>query len=118
VDDHPVFNEAKLDRSSAGIKKLEGMQNPDGGWGWFTDESSPHTTAVVVDGLKRGATAGAPVPPELLAKGMRWLFNYQSKELARMKLPVTDPGHKTTADSLDALVASIIEGDGAMLDAL
>jgi len=119
VDDHPVFNETKLDRIiSVGIKKLAGMQNPDGGWGWFTDESSAHTTAVVVDGLQRGTSAGAPVPPELLAQGLQWLRLYQAKELARMKLPVTDPGHKSTADSLDALIASIIDGDAAMLDAL
>ena len=119
IEDHPVFNETRLDRLiSVGIKKLSGMQNSDGGWGWFTDESSAHTTAVVVDGLQRGVTAGAPVPPEILARGLQWLTAHQSKEVARMALPATETNHKSAADSLDAFIATLVPAEPAMLDAL
>ncbi len=123
IEDHPVFNEERLARIIAtGVKKLAGMQNPDGGWGWFTDESSAHTTAIVVDGLQRGAAAQAAIPADLLERGLQWLAQYQAAELARLKLPVTDPGHKSKPDSLDALVASILATPGTnapgMLEAL
>ncbi|RFC43152.1 MAG: hypothetical protein DVB23_002780, partial [Verrucomicrobia bacterium] len=125
IEDHPVFNEQRLDRLIVtGLKKLTWMQNPDGGWGWFTDESSPHTTAIVVDGLQRATAAGVPVPPDLLDRGRQWLADYQAAELARLHLPATEAAHKSHADSLDALVASILSvpapGNNApaMLDAL
>ena len=42
-----------------GLKDLTAMQCSDGGWGWFSgwgEHSWPHTTALVVQGLKAAET--------------------------------------------------------------
>jgi uncharacterized protein YfaS (alpha-2-macroglobulin family) len=64
------------------------------------------------------------LPPALLERGLQWLSDYQNAELARLKLPAADRNHKSAADSLDALVASILSvpapgrNEPAMLDDL
>ncbi|MBR6074750.1 MAG: hypothetical protein IKP87_05550, partial [Victivallales bacterium] len=59
-DRDPVFDEELLDSMiRKGLKDLTAMQCSDGGWGWFSgwgEHSWPHTTALVVQGLKAAET--------------------------------------------------------------
>ena len=70
--DNPVFDEKLVDDMIAeGVKRLIGMQNSDGGWGWFSgygEYSYPHTTGVVVHGLQVAKLNGAKIPNTLIFK--------------------------------------------------
>ncbi|MHB0999602.1 MAG: MG2 domain-containing protein [Armatimonadota bacterium] len=57
----------------AGLTSLYDFQNPDGGWGWWEDESSPFTTAYVVYGLTHAKNAGYAVNSDVLIKGLESL---------------------------------------------
>ncbi len=112
IEDSPVFNEAKLDRLIAkGTKKLQDMQNDDGGWGWFTDRSSPHTTAIVVYGLQRGIGAGANIDRAIYERGLQWLMRHQREQIRKIQLPKHAKEHKSGADHLDAYVSAILAGE-------
>lgn len=106
-DRNPVFDEEELDAMvAAGITRLANMQLPDGGWGWFSGgRSYVHTTAVVVHGLQVAQAAGADIPPDMIASGVRWLRRYQVQEVQKLKNAPskTDP-YKTSADDVDALL--------------
>tara|TARA_R110002096_G_scaffold159011_11_gene324666 strand:- start:3698 stop:9697 length:6000 start_codon:yes stop_codon:yes gene_type:complete len=123
IENSPVFNENKLNRLIAkGSQKLEDMQNADGGWGWFTDSSSPHTTSIVVYGLQRGIAANSKINQGVYERGLQWLMRYEREQLRRLTLPKDEKGHKSSADHLDAYVASILaaeqRGESKMLDLL
>ena len=64
---NPVWDEKEVAKMvRAGVKKLDDMQNSDGGWGWFSEygeRSYPHTTAVVVHGLPLPPRRTAPPSP-------------------------------------------------------
>lgn len=132
---NPVFDGRELDRMiRSGIEKLAAMQNADGGWGWFSgfgERSYPHTTAVVVNGLLDGSSAGAKADGEVLARGLAWLEEYEKNETAALqrhiarkdaegrgeKLEPTTQPLKAETDSLDAFVRYVlgkggIEGGG------
>ena len=53
---NPVFSQTEVNKIVAhGVTRLTNMQNPDGGWGWFSGGrgySYSHTTAVVIHGLQ------------------------------------------------------------------
>lgn len=58
----------------AGVKKLYGMQHYDGGWGWWTDDSTDaYQTAWVVFGLSLTRDAGYLVDPNVIHRGARAL---------------------------------------------
>jgi hypothetical protein len=101
-----------------GLERLYGMQNADGGWGWFSayhQRSWPHTTAVVVDGLLTARSNDVAVVPGVLQKGIDWLKRYQAEQVDRLQLYERDPdaiGAKKHADNLDALVFSIVTEAG------
>ena len=111
--DNPVFDDKLVDDMIAkGIKRLNSMQNSDGGWGWFSgsgEYSYPHTTAVVVHGLLTSEKYGAEVPKQMLMSGVNWLKRYQSRELVKLNHAASkkEP-YKIYADNLDALVLMIL----------
>jgi uncharacterized protein YfaS (alpha-2-macroglobulin family) len=111
-DRDPVFDEELLDSMiRKGLKDLTAMQCSDGGWGWFSgwgEHSWPHTTAVVVQGLKAAETCQLVVPDDVLQRGIQWLDNYQKDQVRRLKLDPEKIGHKSHADNLDAMVYRIL----------
>ena len=58
-----------------GVKRLVGMQRPDGGWGLWPDsgQSAPHYTAYVFWGLTRVARAGFTVDVSVLDRSDQYL---------------------------------------------
>ena len=87
-DHNPVFDQQAVDDMvQAGVKRLADMQLSDGGWGWFSgygEKSYPHTTAYVVHGLQIARDSGVKLPAGMLERGIRWLQDYQNKELERL----------------------------------
>ncbi len=58
----------------AGLKRLYGFQNSDGGWGWFSnDGSATFMTAYVVYGLARAGKAGIAVDASAVERGVAYL---------------------------------------------
>ncbi|MCC8165008.1 MAG: alpha-2-macroglobulin [Planctomycetes bacterium] len=117
-----VFDDAELVAMvKAGVERLASMQNPDGGWGWFSgigERSWPHTTAVVVYGLLAARDNGVALPYGLLDRGIDWLRARQAQEIARLKI---DPDDKNTefpdrvkaaADNMDAFTYLILAKNG------
>ena len=57
-----------------GLRKLYGFQQPDNGWGWWSnDQSSPYMTAYVVYGLALCKEAGYSVNESVLERGINKL---------------------------------------------
>ncbi len=118
----PVFDDAELQKMVAtGVERLTAMQNPDGGWGWFSgpgEQSWPHTTAVVVYGLAAARDKGAAIPTGVLDDGVNWLRSYQRGQIAKLKIdPETDDAalkakRKARADNIDAFIYMILARDG------
>ena len=111
--DNPVFDEELVDDMiSEGIKRLGSMQNSDGGWGWFSgwgEYSYPHTTATVVHGLQTAQKYGAKVPKDMIDSGIKWLQNYQTKELQKLNNAASETKpYKKHADNMDSLVFMIL----------
>lgn len=89
--------EKKLpDMVKTGLELLDNYQRPDGGWGWWDDESSPYTTAYVVYGLTHAKRAGYEVDTEMLDRGIASLREQvdrlykASKQVTPDKAPYTD----------------------------
>ncbi len=88
-DRNPVFDEAELTKIvKAGVNRLTEMQLSDGGWGWFSgwgEQSTPHTTAVVVHGLQIAKQNDVALVPGVLERGVDWLKQYQDEQLRRAR---------------------------------
>ncbi|MCA1964086.1 MAG: hypothetical protein LDL31_09105, partial [Prosthecobacter sp.] len=122
---NPVFDEDEvLKMAKIGLKKLEAMRGPDGGWGWFPGgrESSPHITALVLHGLKTAEKAGLDLNDGFVNQGLEFLKRHEAEQLRRLKLPEKAKEHKNSPDNLDALVhCTLVEyqqGDQTMRDLL
>ncbi|MFM8584782.1 MAG: alpha-2-macroglobulin family protein, partial [Planctomycetaceae bacterium] len=78
---NPVYDPAEVARMvEAGVQALTDMQLTDGGWGWFSgfgEQSTPHTTAVVVHGLQQAARYDVALVPGMLDRGVDWLNRHQ-----------------------------------------
>jgi uncharacterized protein YfaS (alpha-2-macroglobulin family) len=116
---NPVWSQDEMNKIvKTGLERLYGMQNADGGWGWFSayhQRSYPHTTAVVVDGLLTAKGNDVAVVPGVLQKGVDWLKRYQAEQVDRLQLwekGERDYPAKEHADNLDALVYSIVTQAG------
>ncbi|MBR5837467.1 MAG: hypothetical protein IKZ84_02900, partial [Victivallales bacterium] len=111
-DRDPVFDEELLDSMiRKGLRDLTAMQCSDGGWGWFSgwgESSWPHTTAIVVQGLKTAVSCKLVVPNDVLQRGIQWLDNYQKEQVRRLKLKPEDRYYKPSADNTDALIFRIL----------
>ncbi len=110
---NPVFDEKIVaDMVAAGIKRLAAMRLSDGGWGWFSgwgEKSYPHTTAYVVHGLQIARQNGVTLPAGMLANGIRWLQNYQDRQIAELEdWQRNHKDGKSRADNLDALVYMVL----------
>ncbi len=116
-DHNPVFDQQTVDEMvRAGVKRLADMQLSDGGWGWFSgfgEKSYPHTTAYVVHGLQIARDSRITLPAGMLENGIRWLRDYQSKELEQLnRWNRNKKDGKSRADNLDALVYMVlVDGD-------
>jgi hypothetical protein len=116
-DHNPVFDEQTVaDMVAAGIKRLADMQLSDGGWGWFSgygEQSYPHTTAYVVHGLQIARSIGVTLSAGMLERGIRWLQNFQDKEIERLKRwERTKKDGKAHADNLDTFVYMVLVDGG------
>ena len=112
-DSDPVFDKATLDKMvDTGVTRLVSMQCGDGGWGWFSgygERSYPHTTAIVVRGLKRALDCKVDVPKNAISRGAEWLARYQAGEIEKIRNAEKKDKDKkliwkNSADNLDALV--------------
>jgi uncharacterized protein YfaS (alpha-2-macroglobulin family) len=116
-DHNPVFDQQTVDEMTrAGVQRLADMQLSDGGWGWFSgygEKSYPHTTAYVVHGLQIALDSHVKLPVGMLERGIRWLQDYQNKELERLNSwSRKKKDGKSRADNLDALVYMVlVDGD-------
>ncbi|HUE12595.1 MAG TPA: MG2 domain-containing protein, partial [Planctomycetaceae bacterium] len=113
--DNPVFDNAEVARLvKKGLQALTEMQLADGGWGWFSgwgEQSEPHMTAQVVHGLQLAQQNGVAIVPGVLDKGVTWLKQYQSRQVALLKngkhnKPINP--YKTHADNIDALIYEVL----------
>lgn len=115
--DNPVFDTVEVERMVRdGIKRLVAMQLSDGGWGWFSgwgERATPHTTAIVVQGLHKANRHGAAVPAGVLTRGTDWLVRHQNAQRRRLDNAVeqTTPW-KRHADNMDALVFAVLSATG------
>ena len=112
-DHNPVFDQEMLaDMVRAGVKRLANMQLSDGGWGWFSgygEKSYPHTTAYVVHGLQIARANDVILPGGVLDRGIRWLQNYQNKQVERLqRYDLKKKDDKRYADNLDAFVYMVL----------
>ncbi len=110
---NPVFNQKEVDKLvRAGVKKLTDMQLSDGGWGWFSgygEKSYPHTTAVVVHGLKIAKQNGAKIPQDRIDLGVQWLKRYEEKETERIRMYGKRKGYtKRRPDTIDYFVRLVL----------
>ncbi len=65
---------------NASIQRLYGFQHPDGGWGWWYDDSShDYQTAWVIFGLAQVAEAGYEIDPGVIERGVAWLNENQNQ---------------------------------------
>jgi uncharacterized protein YfaS (alpha-2-macroglobulin family) len=128
-ESNPVFDEAELAKVvKAGVQRLTEMQLSDGGWGWFSgwgEQSTAHTTAVVVHGLQIARENDVALVPGVLERGVAWLEQYQERQLAALA-NVDDAGQvidkakpaRHAADNLDALVYMVLVDAGGQSDAM
>jgi uncharacterized protein YfaS (alpha-2-macroglobulin family) len=84
---NPVFDTEELDRMvRAGLDRIYSFQHADGGWGWWKmDESSPYTTAYVVESLRTARDAGVQIDGNAYSRGVRFLTGYVDKDLKEVK---------------------------------
>jgi uncharacterized protein YfaS (alpha-2-macroglobulin family) len=99
---NPVFSEEELAKI---VKKelatLCGMQNSDGGWGWFSgfyECSYIYTTVRAVRALRLAADNGADFDKNVLERGISWLEDWQKRRIEQIK------AHNYKVNNLDSLV--------------
>ena len=69
-----VSDRVLADVVRTGLNRITGMQNSDGGWGWWKrDRSSPYLTAYVISGLLIAKEAGYSFNPRILSRGVKYL---------------------------------------------
>ncbi len=111
--DNPVFNEKEVRKMTrAGVQKLLEMQLSDGGWGWFSglgERSYPHTTAVVVHGLRLAELNGVDIPENSIKRGVAWLKRYEAGETEKIRMwNKRDKHTKQSSGVMDAFVRLVL----------
>jgi hypothetical protein len=83
-DVNPVYSQATMDDMIAvGLARLQKMQKPGGGWGWWgSDEASVYTTAYVLFGLHEAQSADVAVPSDMIARGRSAMRGLVASHLA------------------------------------
>ena len=84
---NPIFDTVAVEKLiQRSLRDLTGIQNQDGGWGWFAGhDSSAHSTAYVVHGLQIAKQNGAAIVPGILKRGLDWLEQHQNEELKKLQ---------------------------------
>ncbi|KKL07652.1 hypothetical protein LCGC14_2583860, partial [marine sediment metagenome] len=113
VPRNPVYDPAVVtDMVKAGLERLGSMQCSDGGWGWFSgwrERSYPHTTAVVVHGLRVAQDADVAVVPGMFKRGVQWLKRHQDRQVRMLKNAKTQTKPwKSRASNLDAFIYLVL----------
>ena len=82
----PIFDQAELDKMIAqSLARITNMQHGDGGWGWWTnDSSSAYLTSYVLWALCTAQQCDLRVDENMIARGMNFLRNW---EIERMRDP-------------------------------
>ncbi|MEC7564945.1 MAG: MG2 domain-containing protein [Planctomycetota bacterium] len=114
---NPVFSQSEVNKIvTHGVTRLTNMQNPDGGWGWFSGGrgySYSHTTAVVIHGLQVAVANDVKVDPNVIKRGIQWLQKHEAEEVAKIKRAATKQiPYKPFADNQDALIYMILAEAG------
>ncbi len=109
----PVYNTALMEEMVAvGLERLRKMQHADGGWGWWSqDSSSVYTTAYVLEGLREAQAAGVAVPSDMIARGRSALMSMIPGHLSYYR------EHEWVSDE-DAHFAYVMSGFGDKNEAL
>ncbi len=126
---NPVFDEAELTKIvKAGVNRLAEMQLSDGGWGWFSgwsEQSTAHTTALVVHGLQIAQQNDVALVPGVMERGVEWLKVYQDEQLRWLanvdkngKVIDKNKPAKRFADNTDALVYMVLVDAGVTNDTM
>ncbi|HNT24855.1 MAG TPA: Ig-like domain-containing protein [Anaerolineales bacterium] len=85
--DDPQLEADLNERVSTTLQRLYNWQNPDGGWGWWSNqESNTLTTAYVVLGLAEAQEAGYPISGVVLGDALGFLED-NIKPLTRLAPP-------------------------------
>ena len=107
---NPVFSDKRLGQIvSKGLKTIAGMQNSDGGWGWFSgfyERSGVYTTARTVRALQ----LVKDVDKNMLSRGVAWLKIWQERRIKLIK------DKETSINNTDALVFDTVVKAGVKSD--
>jgi uncharacterized protein YfaS (alpha-2-macroglobulin family) len=84
--DSPIFDSEEMDRMiKKSLSKIANMQHGDGGWGWWTrDSSSGYLSSYVLNALCEAQRADVAVEERMIGRGMDFLRNW---EIGRMRDP-------------------------------
>lgn len=75
--DRPDLRLALEQNVSSQVQRLYSLQNPDGGWGWWANDSSqPNLTAYALYGLYSASQAGFSVDVDVMGRAERYLNDY------------------------------------------
>jgi uncharacterized protein YfaS (alpha-2-macroglobulin family) len=99
----PIFDQGELDKMvKQGLARISNMQRGDGGWGWWTrDSSNPYLTSYVLFALCTAQKCDVQVDENMIRRGMNWLRNW---EIQRMRL---DPWRPHARHAFAAYVLSL-----------
>lgn len=80
---NPVFDDAKLaDIIAKSLRRIADMQNGEGGWGWWrNNSSSPYMTSYALSALCTARDADVEVDENMIGRGMQYLKRYEEAEL-------------------------------------
>ncbi len=99
---NPVFSNEKLKKIvDKELKTIAGMQNSDGGWGWFSgfyEHSYIYTTVRTVRALQLVADNAVSVDKNMFSRGVNWLKAWQEDRIKYIK------EHNSRSNNTDALV--------------
>jgi hypothetical protein len=79
----PIFDEVELkDMIKKGLNRIVSMQQNDGGWGWWTDDSSSsYLTCYVLYALCTAQVCDAAVDENMILRGMEFLAGWEEGEM-------------------------------------
>ncbi len=82
---HPIFDSDKLDKMiKQGLSRITNMQHGDGGWGWWTnDSSSAYLTSYVLYSLCTAQECDVKVEQRMIDRGMQFLKRWEESEMRK-----------------------------------